>query len=803
MCYTTRISPEFVYPHRSNRDGAGVLAHEVHGLAADIIAVGWDDAEPKPIAVELDAQESLLTEQFNQRLYDSSAGGMFPLAPVAPGSCKYGSLSGSHTNSVLRLFLNSCKNSQPNMQEVCVNDTLSMEALRLRDPGFADACVAGLKWTVLPSALMKEFEMLPGLIQQSANTANQIARAEGELQLARRIHNIWKGLKDLHTTEVTYQQVKDQILRSKPSCAGSVPFLWQYLLKFGGGQDARHFYELAEFVNVWGCTQRTALGSEVWDLLSQDSKVPGELLIRVRHAILRVLFAHVDAKHLTLGDIKRIFSQGMVSKVVALEKLMAEVRQIAADGELPKKFYVDIQMWECNAVEILLDKRAVKHFKGKPECAIQFHLDYIEKQGGPHLTSKWESFQADEPDEDKSAKTSSPASKQRNQIFSRKEIYSFVFCSHVSRFSIEVTWAGTQLLPLECLNFEPIGFPSFQVSMAIFNQEISRVYMYIYIYILHQGWAMRLAKLGLLARYVVPFFTGLRMREYNSDGTIGGMQQLVKELGFQLGDHVTRLKDKVYARIVALEDQFVVLKVDEADEDAEVQPGEYKVPSTSFLKKEWKKYTPKKDPVVVAEHAKHYGPFTTDFHHMIVKARVALALGDVCTKHARADSDIELTIKPSKVVKSMKAFGIGKLVLAPATTKITMSLEGKVPSMNILLGALAVNHEGEKLFFSLSPMNLLNADEKFISPFFFVQSSDDPEECNMELAPSLESFDQTKKSPENVLVKIPIMKNTKELNVGDSLVFFREKKDSSKDVAELISEATGNPAKRRRVKGKE
>ena len=317
--------------------------------------------------------------------------------------------------------------------------------------------------------------------------------------------------------------------------------------------------------------------------------------------------------------------------------------------------------------------------------------------------------------------------------------------------------------------------------------------------ILHQGWAKRLAKLGLLARYLFPFCTGLRMREYNSDGTIGGKQQLVKELGFELGDHVTRSQDKIYARIVGLEDEFVVLKVDEAEEDAEIQPGEYRVPSTSFLKKEWKKYTPKKDPILVEGHARHYGPFTRDFQHMIVKARVALALGDVCTKHKNADSDIELTIKPSKVVKSMKEFGIGKLVLAPATTKISMSLEGKMPSMNVPLGALATNHEGEKLFFSLCPMNLLNAEEKFISPFFFVQSSDDPDECNMELTPCLASYDQTsKKSPENVVVKIPIMRNTKELQVGDSLVFYREKKGSSKDVAMLVTRA-GQATKRRRT----
>ena len=79
-----------------------------------------------------------------------------------------------------------------------------------------------------------------------------------------------------------------------------------------------------------------------------------------------------------------------------------------------------------------------------------------------------------------------------------------------------------------------------------------------------------------------------------------------------------------------------------------------------------------------------------------------------------------------------------------------------------------------------------------------MQSSDDPDECNMELTPCLESYDQTsKKSPENVVVKIPIMRNTKELQVGDSLVFYREKKGSSKDVAMLVTRAGQAPKRRR------
>ena len=123
---------------------------------------------------------------------------------------------------------------------------------------------------------MKAYPQIAGLPQQASNTGGQLARAEGELQLGRRMFNVWTQLVKLPGKDIPFKTVKSLLLRSKPQCATSIPYLWAYLMKFGGGQDARHFFELAEFVNVWGCTQRTSLGSEVWDLLSQDCKVPGE-----------------------------------------------------------------------------------------------------------------------------------------------------------------------------------------------------------------------------------------------------------------------------------------------------------------------------------------------------------------------------------------------------------------------------------------------------------------------------------------------------------------------------------------------
>ena len=87
------------------------------------------------------------------------------------------------------------------------------------------------------------YPQIAGLLQQASNTGGQLARAEGELQFGRRMHNVWTQLvKDSPGKDIPFKDVKSLLLRSKPQCATSIPFLWQYLLKFGGGQDARHFY---------------------------------------------------------------------------------------------------------------------------------------------------------------------------------------------------------------------------------------------------------------------------------------------------------------------------------------------------------------------------------------------------------------------------------------------------------------------------------------------------------------------------------------------------------------------------------
>ena len=83
-------------------------------------------------------------------LVANSSSGLFPLAPVGagPGTVKYGSVSASHANSVLRLFRGGCSTFQQ-MSCVMIDGKLSLGALCAHDRSFHDAAQFGMEWTVI------------------------------------------------------------------------------------------------------------------------------------------------------------------------------------------------------------------------------------------------------------------------------------------------------------------------------------------------------------------------------------------------------------------------------------------------------------------------------------------------------------------------------------------------------------------------------------------------------------------------------------------------------------------------------
>ena len=131
-------------------------------------------------------------------------------------------------------------------------------------------------------------------------------------------------------------------------------------------------------------------------------------------------------------------------------------------------------------------------------------------------------------------------------------------------------------------------------------------------------------------------------------------------MGFVVGAHVVRKGGKTYAEIVGMENEFVLLNLADATDATDATGESHKVHCRSFLKKEWKKYTPKKEVETLSEHEKYYGVHQDEFIQMMIKHRIIEEMHDLGATHSMHDSDLQLEVKPSKGVIALKKYPKGK-----------------------------------------------------------------------------------------------------------------------------------------------
>ena len=423
-----------------NRDGFGCSPADVHMLLDDILAVGYDGSLPKPIACELSVSETRLVYnlyiyitllgsflhslksqkchssfwkilsmktskeadrvwKFNDDLQKASMHTPTPLAPVERTTVKFGSLGASHLNQAIRAFKASVRHEPATTHEVVVNGCLSPESLKLHDPEFYASVQGGLCWTIISSVVMEEWPCLAQLVQESANTGGQLQRKEGELQLSRRIHNLWKTMTGDKSRVVTYADMKNTILRSRPACAASGPFLFVFTMKYGGGGDASLLQETESYVRNKTSSQRM-LGAGMWDALSSDYK-QHQSIVRVRHALIRLCYIS-DEKFIGQACVRKLFSASMMVALKLAEELFCEIRDLVKTHRLANEFMDLIFQWEHEAIKVLMDKKGSHK---SIEEALQVKLQEIEGSGGPCLSTKWSGFAPSAPHEASSQST--------------------------------------------------------------------------------------------------------------------------------------------------------------------------------------------------------------------------------------------------------------------------------------------------------------------------------------------------------------------------------------------------------------
>ena len=177
-----QLSPLMVGCDTDNRGSQGVNALEVGILASDICEVGWSwDETRHAVCIEAKPGRDGL-EAFNAKLASGT-----DLAPVRPGSIRFGALSCSHNSMGLRSIAAAMPSTDPLMSSA---GAFSIDRLELRDAEYAKAVRSGLHWKVLNWQVREKYPGVTKLISLARNVGQAINRTESEMQVLLRLHSM-------------------------------------------------------------------------------------------------------------------------------------------------------------------------------------------------------------------------------------------------------------------------------------------------------------------------------------------------------------------------------------------------------------------------------------------------------------------------------------------------------------------------------------------------------------------------------------------------------------------------------------
>ena len=162
---------------------------------------------------------------------------------------------------------------------------LSLEMVRRKDKSFAEGSRGRFDlWKVISCHAVSEFPDLPALLQTAANCAGHIAKPEHEIQMMRRIYNSIV-LAGKTCKPCAFSDMKAMILRSRPQCGVSAPFMHRFLMKFSVG--AHGLWDRVEQSIKALASSGYQLGPDFFESLASDPKpVTSDPVIYWRHAIM-------------------------------------------------------------------------------------------------------------------------------------------------------------------------------------------------------------------------------------------------------------------------------------------------------------------------------------------------------------------------------------------------------------------------------------------------------------------------------------------------------------------------------------
>ena len=277
-------------------------------------------------------------------------------------------------------------------------------------------------------------------------------------------------------------------------------------------------------------------------------------------------------------------------------------------------------------------------------------------------------------------------------------------------------------------------------------------------------------------------------------------ESLMSELGFMVGSTIqASKKPKTGAHTMYTIESMangIIKVIDTALKKP--APG---VPIKEFQDKAWKIVVSKdSNGGTITYNEEHSQHAVTSIIQNVIKAQCTLKLYEAWDSETLESGYVDVVVGHKGVV-AKKDFKTNELVLAPNSHNVSvreLKHNEKLPDMfagtGVLLGTAKIN--GKTYVVTATSMSMhVKCDKSRVTkdtcivPYWQVDTTDKDDQANMKLSENLSSF---KIDIESYNVKVPLMRNTKQIKAGDRLVLLCAKSDKNAEQPALKKQKTGN-----------
>lgn len=381
------LDPDWVAIHEDNRDSYGVNGADVLELGDGFDLLGFNPAKLSLICLQLKESQRRQAEEYNARQVKDSRG---ILPPYIAGIVKFKAVDGTHTNQYFRCI----KHGSPHTNErTCTDGRLDKDKIGRKNPELKQHAEEGGLWTVIPDWVAERWPDLPNMLQAAQNSIGQNRKPENDFQLMRRLNRAYHNKIASGKKEVTFADIKQEVLKSKPTNQAAIPHMFTFDLKFGGGRLSNYTQGTEARVKARASSSRR-ITAERYQALSEDWNGPFQGL-HIRHSMLTLMNLSENPDFVSASDVRKLGKKDNIGKTQEAEKLLMEMVDLtdAPEFEAYEEQIRDVAViFEMRLVSFLVNKKYDKiDFENMRQIAWKM-VDDLQITCNVKITDKWDAW---------------------------------------------------------------------------------------------------------------------------------------------------------------------------------------------------------------------------------------------------------------------------------------------------------------------------------------------------------------------------------------------------------------------------